>query len=33
MDVANAALFLGSDESRMMTGQSIVVDAGGYMLG
>ena len=33
MDVANAALFLASDESRTMTGQSIVVDAGGYMLG
>ncbi len=33
LDVANAALFLASDESRMMTGQSIVVDAGGYMLG
>jgi 3-oxoacyl-[acyl-carrier protein] reductase len=32
-DVANAALFLACDESRMMTGQSIVVDAGGYMLG
>jgi 3-oxoacyl-[acyl-carrier protein] reductase len=32
-DIANAALFLASDESRMMTGQSIVVDAGGYMLG
>jgi 3-oxoacyl-[acyl-carrier protein] reductase len=33
LDVANAALFLASDESRMMTGQSIVVDAGGYLLG
>jgi 3-oxoacyl-[acyl-carrier protein] reductase len=33
IDVANAALFLASDESRTMTGQSIVVDAGGYMLG
>jgi 3-oxoacyl-[acyl-carrier protein] reductase len=33
LDLANAALFLASDESRMMTGQSIVVDAGGYMLG
>jgi NAD(P)-dependent dehydrogenase (short-subunit alcohol dehydrogenase family) len=32
-DVANAALFLACDESRMMTGQSLVVDAGGYMLG
>ena len=33
LDVANAALFLASDESRTITGQSIVVDAGGYMLG
>jgi 3-oxoacyl-[acyl-carrier protein] reductase len=32
-DGANAALVLASDESRMMTGQSVVVDAGGYMLG
>ena len=32
-DIANAALFLVSDESRTMTGQSVVVDAGGYMLG
>lgn len=32
-DVANAALFLVSDESRTITGQSVVVDAGGYMLG
>lgn len=32
-DVANLALFLASDESRTITGQSIVVDAGGYMLG
>ena len=32
-DIANAALFLASDESRMMTGQSVVVDVGGYMLG
>lgn len=33
LDVANAALFLASDESRTITGQSLVVDAGGYMLG
>ena len=33
LDVANTALFLASDESRTITGQSIVVDAGGYMLG
>jgi NAD(P)-dependent dehydrogenase (short-subunit alcohol dehydrogenase family) len=33
IDIANAALFLASDESRTITGQSIVVDAGGYMLG
>jgi 3-oxoacyl-[acyl-carrier protein] reductase len=32
-DVANLALFLASDESRMITGQSIVIDGGGYMLG
>ena len=32
-DVANLALFLASDESRTITGQSIPVDAGGYMLG
>jgi NAD(P)-dependent dehydrogenase (short-subunit alcohol dehydrogenase family) len=32
-DVANLALFLASDESRTITGQSIVVDAGGQMLG
>lgn len=32
-DVANAALFLVSDESRTITGQSVVDDAGGYMLG
>jgi NAD(P)-dependent dehydrogenase (short-subunit alcohol dehydrogenase family) len=30
-DVANLALFLASDESRTITGQSIPVDAGGYM--
>jgi 3-oxoacyl-[acyl-carrier protein] reductase len=33
LDIANAALFLASDESRTITGQSIVVDAGGVMLG
>jgi D-xylose 1-dehydrogenase len=27
-DIANAALFLASDESRMITGQNLVVDAG-----
>jgi 3-oxoacyl-[acyl-carrier protein] reductase len=32
-DVTNLALFLASDESRTITGQSILVDAGGYMLG
>ena len=32
-DVTNLALFLASDESRTITGQSIVVDAGGRMLG
>jgi NAD(P)-dependent dehydrogenase (short-subunit alcohol dehydrogenase family) len=32
-DIANAALFLVGDESRTITGQSVVVDAGGYMLG
>jgi 3-oxoacyl-[acyl-carrier protein] reductase len=32
-DVANLALFLASDEARTITGQSVVVDAGGYMLG
>ena len=32
-DVANLALFLASDESRTITGQSMVVDAGGQMLG
>jgi NAD(P)-dependent dehydrogenase (short-subunit alcohol dehydrogenase family) len=32
-DIANAALFLASDQSRTMTGQSVVVEAGGYMLG
>jgi NAD(P)-dependent dehydrogenase (short-subunit alcohol dehydrogenase family) len=32
-DVANLALFLASDESRTITGQSVVVDAGGYLLG
>ncbi len=32
-DVAHLALFLASDESRTITGQSIPVDAGGYMQG
>lgn len=32
-DVTNLALFLASDESRTITGQSILCDAGGYMLG
>ncbi len=32
-DVANLALFLASDESRTITGQSILCDAGSYMLG
>lgn len=32
-DVANLALFLASDESRTITGQSVVCDAGGQMLG
>ena len=32
-DVANLALFLSSDESRTITGQSIVCDAGSHMLG
>ena len=32
-DIANAALFLVRDESRTITGQSIPVDAGGYMQG
>lgn len=32
-DVANAALFLASDEARTITGQSINVDAGLYMVG
>ncbi len=32
-DVANLALFLASDESRTITGQSIPVDAGSYMQG
>ena len=33
IDVANRALFLASDESRTITGQSINCDAGGYMVG
>ena len=32
-DVANLALFLTSDQSRTITGQSINVDAGGVMVG
>lgn len=32
-DVANLALFLASDESRTITGQSIPVDAGSFMQG
>ena len=32
-DVANLAVFLASEESRTITGQSIVCDAGGQMLG
>jgi NAD(P)-dependent dehydrogenase (short-subunit alcohol dehydrogenase family) len=32
-DVADLALFLASDESHMITGQSIVIDGGGQMLG
>ncbi len=32
-DVANLALFLASDEARTITGQSVPVDAGGYMQG
>lgn len=32
-DVAHLALFHASDESRTITGQSIPVDAGGYMQG
>jgi enoyl-[acyl-carrier-protein] reductase (NADH) len=31
--VTNLAVFLASDESRTITGQSIIVDAGGVMLG
>jgi 3-oxoacyl-[acyl-carrier protein] reductase len=33
IDVANLALFLASDESRTITGQSINCDADGYMVG
>jgi 3-oxoacyl-[acyl-carrier protein] reductase len=33
IDVANLALFLASDESRTITGQSINCDAGAYMVG
>jgi len=32
-DVTNLALFLASDDSRTITGQSIPVDAGGYLQG
>ncbi len=32
-DVANLAVFLASDDSRTITGQSIPVDAGGFMQG
>jgi 3-oxoacyl-[acyl-carrier protein] reductase len=32
-DVARAALFLASDDARTITGQSIIVDAGGVMVG
>jgi NAD(P)-dependent dehydrogenase (short-subunit alcohol dehydrogenase family) len=32
-DIAHLALFLASDESRTITGQSINCDAGGYMVG
>ena len=32
-DISNLALFLASDESRTITGQSINCDAGGYMNG
>jgi len=33
LDIANLALFLASEESRTMTGQSINCDAGAYMVG
>ena len=33
LDIANLALFLASDESRTITGQSINCDAGSYMVG
>ena len=33
LDIANLALFLASDESRTITGQSINCDAGGVMVG
>ena len=33
IDIANLALFLASEESRTITGQSINCDAGGYMVG